>query len=294
MIFIFYSIIIFDIKNIFKNKKMQFQKECNTYLISDSSGETLSVVFRSLASQLPNLKMNEFLFPLVKDFKQIDEILKKVIENQGMILCTIVDQDLLVYLIGESERCNVKCKDILDDLTKEIADHFQTEISSLGRKFIPNEDNLYYKRMQAINFTIAHDDGQMISSIDCADIIILGISRTSKTPTSIYLANRGLKVANIPIIKDFDFSYLTSLIKKNFFIALYSNPERLMILRKQRMQNSKMNLAYVDYEEISKEAEWALNFYRKMKIQIVDVTEKAIEESAALILQIYNRHLKKL
>lgn len=273
---------------------MQIQKECNFYLISDSSGETVSVIFRSLASQLPNLKMNEFLFPLIKSFEQIDKILEKAVNDQdGIILCTIVDQDLLRYIKDQSEKNKIKCRDILDDLTKEIASHFDTEISHLGRKFIPNEDNFYYERMHAINFTIAHDDGQMISTIDCADIIILGISRTSKTPTSIYLANRGLKVANIPIIKDFDFSYLEDLIKTKFVVALYNNPERLMALRKQRMQSSKIQLSYVDYEEIAKEAEWALNFYRKLRVPVIDVTDKAIEESAALILQFFNRSLKK-
>jgi regulator of PEP synthase PpsR (kinase-PPPase family) len=273
---------------------MQIQKDCNVYLISDSSGETVSVIFRSLASQLPNLKMKEFLFPLVKTFSQIDEILQKATNDEnGIILCTIINQDLLRYVKDRAEKNQIKCNDILDDLTKEIALHFDTEISYFGRKFIPNEDNFYYERMHAINFTISHDDGQMISTIGEADIIILGISRTSKTPTSIYLANRGLKVANIPIIKDFDFSYLDNLVKNKFVIALYNNPERLMALRKQRMKTSKIKLSYIDYEEITKEAEWALNFYRKLRIPVIDVTDKAIEESAALILQHFNRNLKK-
>jgi regulator of PEP synthase PpsR (kinase-PPPase family) len=273
---------------------MQIQKECNVYLISDSSGETVSVIFWAISSQLPNLKMNHILFPLIKDFKKIDEILEKVNKNKGIILCTIADQDLLKYLKNESKKYDIQCWDLLDSLIKEIATSFDTEISSLGRKFIPNEDNFYYERMHAINFTISHDDGQMLSSIDQADIIILGISRTSKTPTSIYLANRGLKVANIPIIKNFDFSYIKDLMQKKFVIALYNDPERLMLLRKQRMKNSKINLNYIDFEEISKEAEWALSFYRKMNIMVIDVTDKAIEESAALILQYYNTYLKKV
>jgi len=254
-------------------------------------------VFQALSARFPNIKMNQFLFPLIKTEDQVDEIFSQINnEIQNIILCTIINQDLLEYIIYRSKRDNIQCNDILDNITNDIANFLKTEISYFGRKFEIDKDNFYYERMRAINFTIAHDDGQMISTIDEADIIILGISRTSKTPTSIYLANRGLKVANIPIIKNFDFSYLRDLKKKKFIIALYNDPERLIQVRKERMRNisPKIKISYIDYDEISSESEWAISLYKKMNIQIIDVTNKAVEESAALILQSYNRYLNIL
>lgn len=277
------------------------KKPCHIYLISDSSGETASVLLRAVASQLPDLEINEHIVPLLKTTQQFDEILPDIIADQAMIFCTIINQDLLEYLTKTAKAHNIKIFEILSPITRQIAAVFKTDIYYGGRKFDPSQENLYSERMAAINFSINHDDGQSISTILQADIIVLGISRTSKSPTSMYLANRGFKVANIPVIPELNQMEIFHNLKQNnkFVVALANKTERLSLIRRQRIDqlahcNQKLKLDYADYEKIAQETAWSNKLYRKMNWPIIDITNKAIEEAAALIIQYYNQYLKNM
>ena len=271
------------------------QKTVNVYLISDSSGETVSVVFRAASAQLPEVKIIDHISPLVRTNVQIDEIIHDIIKNNGIVMCTMADQDLLKYLQSECKKHKIPCIEVLTKIIKEMANYFKTVISYDGRQFNLEDENFYSERIEAINYTITHDDGQSLLSANQADIIIVGISRTSKTPTSIYLANRGYKVANIPIIPGIGQKIDESLLKNKFVIALTISPERLVRIRKQRLQHiyNNAHINYVDNDQIAYEVEQALMLYRQYNWPMIDVTDRSIEEASAIIIQYYNRFLKK-
>lgn len=268
----------------------------NVYLISDSSGETVSVVLRAAASQLPEIKIIDHIFPLVKTNEQIDEILKDAMSNNGIIMCTIADQDLNSYLKQKSREHKIICLEVLSKIIKEMANYFKTAISHEGRQFEMEEENPYLERAEAINYTIAHDDGQNVSTLYKADIILVGISRTSKSPTSIYLANRGYKVANVPIIPTIHGPEELFNLKNKCIIALVIDPERLMVVRKQRMRliSPDLNFDYTAIESIFEENEQSIAIYNKYRWPMIDVTEKSVEEIAALIIQYFNKYKKQV
>jgi regulator of PEP synthase PpsR (kinase-PPPase family) len=264
-------------------------KSCNVYMISDSSGETASVVLRSIESQLSGVKLNDFLCPLVKNNEQIDEIVRLAKENNGIILCTLSDEKLFKYLYSECKKYDILCIEILWRIIKEMANFFQANILRGARpKF---DDDSYFDRIEAINYTLQHDDGQSLYTIKDADIILVGVSRSSKSPTSVYLANRGYKVANIPFVSGIELPEELMSLHNKLIIGLSINPDRLLSVRKERMKNLHLDLRsnYVDIVNIIDENKEANLIYIKNNWPIIDVTERSIEEISAMIIQHYNR-----
>jgi regulator of PEP synthase PpsR (kinase-PPPase family) len=268
------------------------ERICDVYMISDSSGETVSVVLRAVAAQLVGVRIEGHLYPLVKSYQQIDEVLNHAQEQNGVILCTMADDDLFDYLVQNAKRRKLVCIEILSKIIKELARYFEVTIDRGARQSYMESD--YFCRINAINFTLEHDDGQGLDSISKADIILVGVSRSSKSPTSVYLANRGYKVANIPFIPSLENPLPEELLKANnkLIVALSIDSDRLMSVRKQRMKHMHHDLRvdYVDIKLIVDENRQANTFYNKMGWPAVDVTDRSVEEIAAMIIQYHNRY----
>ena len=259
------------------------------YLISDSTGETLDRIFLAIKAQFKNIdyKINTFSFTRTEN--QILKILNEAEKNNSIILYSIVDSNLAKYLSNISNEKNIPCFGVLGDLILNFSKLLNQKASHQpsGQHVLNDE---YYKRIEAIQFTMNHDDGNLIKEIKKSDIILLGVSRTSKTPTSIYLANKGFKTSNIPLVNENSLPQsLKDDPKISCVVGLNTEPERLVEIRKNRMNTLKEteNKSYTNLEQIKKEVEDAKNTFRKYKWPMIDVTRKSVEETAASIIKIY-------
>ena len=260
------------------------------YLVSDSTGETLYRIFLALKAQFKNIeyKVHQYSFTRTENqILKIIDICKK--KKSSIILYTIVDTKLTKYLTVITEKEKIPCFGVLGDLMLSFSKLHNQEASHIpsGQHILNKE---YYERIEAIQFTMNHDDGKLIKDINKSDIILLGVSRTSKTPTSIYLANRGYKTSNIPLVNQ---NSLPIILKKNpkliCIVGLTTEPERLVDIRKNRINTlkGKKNISYTNYEKISKEIIEAKKLFKKYNWPTVDVTRKSVEETAASVIKIY-------
>ena len=265
----------------------------NTYevcLVSDSTGETLDRIFLALKAQFKNTeyKINQYSFTRTENqVLKIIDICKK--KKNPIILYTIVHTKLAKFLTSISEKEKIPCFGVLGDLILSFSKLLNQKASHVpSGQHALNEE--YYKRIEAIQFTMNHDDGNLVDDIKKSDIILLGVSRTSKTPTSIYLANRGFKTSNIPLVNQYS---LPIMLKKNpkltCVIGLTTEPERLADIRRNRMNTlkEKDTTSYTDFEKISKEVVEAKKIFKKYNWPTVDVTRKSVEETAASVIKIY-------
>ncbi len=261
----------------------------NVYLISDSTGETLDRIFLSLQSQFKNFKYEKKEFFFVRTEQQVNKIINDGIEgNNPIILYTIVETKLAKYLSKKSEEANIPCFGVLGSLILAFSKLLnQKAIHKPSAQHVLDED--YYKRIEAIQFTMSHDDGKRTEDLSNSDVVLLGISRTSKTPTSIYLANRGFKTTNIPLVPNQEIP--EDLKNKNFkscVIGLFADPERLSDIRRNRvaMMQDNRSSSYTDIDSIKKEVEVSKALFRKYNWPTIDVTRKSVEETAASIIKI--------
>ncbi len=260
------------------------------YLISDSTGETLDRIFLALKAQFLNIEYKVHSYSFTRTENQILKILEDAEKNtNAIILYTIVDNNLAKYLANVSEDKKIPCFGVLGNLILNFSKILnQKATHEPSGQHILNEE--YYDRIEAIQFTMNHDDGNLIGEIDKSDIILVGVSRTSKTPTSIYLANKGFKTSNIPLVNE---NSLPEQLKKNpqmtCVVGLSTEPERLADLRKNRMNSLKEteNVKYTSLENIKKEVLNAKKTFQKYKWPLIDVTRKSVEETAASIIKIH-------
>ena len=260
----------------------------NVYLVSDSTGETLDRIFLSLKSQFANFEYEKKEFAFIRTEQQIDKIIKECneIEN-SIILYTIVEIRLAKYLANQSEKNSVPCFGVLGNLILSFSKLLnQKAIHKPSAQHVLDDD--YYKRIEAIQFTMSHDDGKKVDDVNDADVILLGVSRTSKTPTSIYLANRGFKTVNIPLVLEQKIPEDLKANKTSCIIGLIADPERLSDIRRNRVAIMKdQNIKeYTDLNFIRKEVEDSRNLFKKNNWPIIDVTRRSVEETAASILKI--------
>jgi len=262
----------------------------NIYLISDSTGETLDRIFLALKAQFENFdyQINQF------SFTRTETQIKKIIENaetnkNSIILYTIVNSKLAKFLAEESNKKKIPCFGVLGDLILNFSKLLNQKASHQpsGQHVLNKE---YYDRIEAIQFTMNHDDGNNIEDIEKSDIVLLGVSRTSKTPTSIYLANRGYKTSNIPLVNEKSIpEKMTKLTFKSCIVGLTTESGRLFDIRKNRLTSLKEsdNTEYINIDEIKKELESSKKIFRKNNWPTIDVTRKSVEETAASIIKIY-------
>ena len=264
------------------------------YLISDSTGETIDRIFMALKSQFINFEYELNQFSFTRTENQITNIINDAKnKNNSIILYTIVNNKLAKFLLEQSKRKKIPCFDVMGDLILNFSKIINQKASREPSAQHVLDDE-YYDRIEAIQFTMNHDDGNQTDDIEKSDIILLGVSRTSKTPTSIYLANRGYKTSNIPMINS---KSVPEKIKKKTslcIVGLTTEPERLHDLRKNRMNSIKETEStnYTDLEKIVKEVNDAKKIFKKYKWQIIDVSRKSVEETAASVIKIYEINKK--
>jgi len=265
------------------------------YLISDSTGETLDRIFTAIKAQFKNIDYKIHTYSFTRTENQILKIISnaKKIPN-SIILYSIVDSNLAKYLANTSADKKIPCFGVLGDLILSFSKLLNQKASHQpSGQYALNDE--YYKRIAAIQFTMNHDDGNLVKELNKSDIILLGVSRTSKTPTSIYLANKGFKTSNIPLINE---KSIPKVLKENpkmtCVVGLNTEAQRLVDIRKNRMTSLKEteNKSYTDLENIQKEVDLAKDTFKKYKWPIIDVTRKSVEETAASIIKIYEIYKK--
>ena len=260
------------------------------YLISDSTGETLERIFLALKAQFKNIEYKIHSYSFTRTENQILKILEDAqINNNSIILYTIVDNNLAKYLANTSDDKKIPCFGVLGNLILNFSKILNQKAShEPSGQHILNEE--YYDRIEAIQFTMNHDDGNLLNDVHKSDIVLVGVSRTSKTPTSIYLANKGFRTSNIPLVNE---NSLPEKLKKDphftCVVGLSTEPERLADLRKNRLNSlkEKENTEYTNLDNIKDEVLKAKKTFQKYKWPVIDVTRKSVEETAASIIKIH-------
>lgn len=264
------------------------------HLVSDSTGETVSSIIRSVMSQFEKVKTEEHTWSLVRTKGQMDRVLEGIEKNPGIVLYTIIDEALQDTLMRHCNQLRVPCVPVLARVTREISAFFGVEAkASPGRQHVLDE--AYFSRVEAINFTLAHDDGQLPEDLEEADIVLVGVSRTSKTPTCVYLSYRGLNVANIPYVMGCPLPDNLFLLKNPMVVGLVISPDRLLQIRKSRLVslNEHRETSYVDMDHIKEEVLEARKLFMKHKWPVIDVTRKSVEETTAKIMQLHADFIEK-
>ena len=259
------------------------------YLISDSTGETLDRIFMALKAQFNNFDYDLNQFSFTRTENQISTILNDAKKQESpIILYTVVNSKLAKFLAEETNKKNIPCFGVMGDLILNFSKILNEKATHQpSAQHVLDED--YYKRIEAIQFTMNHDDGNNTENILESDIILVGVSRTSKTPTSIYLANKGLKTSNIPLVNDMKIPNDIIKTKNLCVIGLTTEAERLYDIRRNRLNSLKENEAsdYTNLEKIRLEVEQSKNIFKKNKWPTIDVTRKSVEETAASIIKIF-------
>ena len=264
-------------------------KKINIHLISDSTGETLSSVSRAALSQFENVESNDFIWSLIRTKTQISEIMNSISANPGIVMYTILHDDLIAELKKKCSQLNIPCIPVLSHIIGEFSKYLDMNISNtVGRQHLL--DNEYFSRVDAISYSMTHDDGQSLWDLYDADIIIIGVSRTSKSPTSIYLSCRGYKVANIPFVSMDVMPNSIFELQKPLIVGLTINPDKLSQIRSNRISQLGAQDSSDDYINIDKircEINESRKLFAKLNCPIIDVTKKSVEETAAKIIKFF-------
>ncbi len=263
------------------------------HLVSDSTGETVALVGRACLVQFDHIKPEEHLWSLVRTEDKLREILTALEDEGGVVIYTMVDQEIRRLLEEGCAALQIPCISVLDPIIGALGQYLGTESHARpGSQHVMNAE--YFSRIEAMQFALIHDDGQSTWDLDKADVVILGVSRTSKTPTCIYLANRGIKAANVPIVPGCPIGREVFEIGKPLIVGLTKDPNRLVEIRRQRLRLLKQdeNTDYVDLKMVSQEINEARRLFSRNDWPIINVSRKSIEETAATILQLYQDRLE--
>ena len=260
------------------------------YLVGDSTGETISKLARASLAQFSREQVEVKTFFMITDKHHLAQVIKQAAEDEALIAFTIIQPLLRDFLIREAERQGMKAIDVIGDFILQLSTFLEEKPAEIpGRQYILDED--YYRRIEAINFAVKHDDGKMPQGLRLADLVLVGLSRTSKTPLSAYLANQGWKVANVPLHPDMDppDELLRQVDPKRVF-GLIIDVEHLVKLRAARLQQLGLEpyAKYADPVTVCDEIEWCRTFYEQHpRWRVLDISSRAIEETAASILRSY-------
>ena len=259
------------------------------HLVSDSTGETLITVARAVAAQYANVTPVEHVYPLVRSQKQLDRVLAEIEEAPGIVLFTLLEEDLVSRLENKCKEINIPSLSIIGPVMQLFHAYLgATTTGRVGAQHTLNAD--YFKRIDALNYTMMHDDGQHVEGLEEADIVLVGVSRTSKTPTSIYLANRGIRTANVPLVPGVPIPPQLETLKKPLVVSLHATPERLIQIRQNRLLSigaHSANDIYTDKQSVTDEVAAARRLSARYGWALLDVTRRSIEETAAAIIKLY-------
>ena len=268
---------------------MDIPRSFHLHMISDATGETLITIAKAVRVQYAQVRAIEHLHPLVRSRRELERVLKDVEAAPGIVLYTIFNRALADHLEAECKRMNIPCVAALKPILQVFESYLGTKSTpTVGGQHVLDAD--YFRRIEALNFTMMHDDGHLPQNLNDADIILVGISRTSKTPTAIYLANRGFKTANVPLVPGLLVPPELELPTKAFVVGLVASPERISQVRQNRVIEQAHNHLdeYVDREAIAAEIAQTRQLCARHGWPIIDVTRRSIEETAAAILRLYH------
>jgi regulator of PEP synthase PpsR (kinase-PPPase family) len=258
------------------------------HLVSDATGETLTTVARAAAAQYTKMSPVEHVYPLVRTQKQLDRALTEIEEAPGIVLYTLLEEDLVKRLEDHCRELSLPCLSILGPVLQLMRSYLGTETSHrVGAQHTLNAE--YFKRIDALNYTMLHDDGQHIDELEQADVVLVGVSRTSKTPTSIYLANRGVKTGNVPLVPGITVAPQVEVLAHPLVVGLYASPERIVQIRQNRLLGLKSHQdddQYIDRKAVAEEVTLSRRLCAKHNWPIIDVTRRSIEETAAAVLKL--------
>jgi regulator of PEP synthase PpsR (kinase-PPPase family) len=258
------------------------------HLVSDSTGETLITVARAVAAQYANVTPVEHVYPLVRSQKQLERALAEIEEAPGIVLFTLLEKDLVGRLEAKCQEINIPSLSIIGPVMQLFQAYLGAATTGrVGAQHTLNAE--YFKRIDALNYTMMHDDGQHVEGLEEADVVLVGVSRTSKTPTSIYLANRGIRTANVPLVPGIPIPHQLETLKKPLVVSLHATPERLIQVRQNRLLSMGAgagNDDYIDRQSVTDEVTFARRLSVKFNWQLLDVTRRSIEETAAAVMKL--------
>ena len=261
------------------------------HLVSDATGETLIAISRAAAAQYQGTTSIEHVYPLVRSRAQLEKIIVEIQAEPGIVLFTLVDKELAQRLTAGCRDAGAPCLSVLHP----ILDLFQSYIGAAstpraGAQHMLNAD--YFRRIDALNFTMMHDDGQQPENLENADVVLMGVSRTSKTPTSIYLANRGIKTANVPLVPDVPLPANVLALRRPLVVGLFASPERIVQIRQNRLLalNADYETPYVNRVSVAEEIAQSRRLFEQHGWPTIDVSRRSIEETAAEILNLHKAH----
>lgn len=259
----------------------------NVHLVSDSTGETLNAILRATAPLFENVITLEKSYYLVRSQRQLDRVLEEIESRPGVVLFTIASQELRDALEAKCKALKIPHMALLDGVLNMFSRHLGV-LPTIKTGLKQTLDENYFKRIEALNYAMTHDDGQMIQGFEDADIVLVGVSRTSKTPTSIYLANRGYKTANYPLVHKGPIPPQLLELKKPLVVGLKVSPDRLIAIRTNRLLslNADATSEYVDEDTVREEVTAANRLYERQGWEVIDVTRRSIEETSAAILNL--------
>jgi [pyruvate, water dikinase]-phosphate phosphotransferase / [pyruvate, water dikinase] kinase len=255
------------------------------HLVSDATGETLIAVARAAAAQYASVRAIEHVYPLVRSTKQLERVISEIEAAPGIVLYTLIGHELSERLEARCKEFSIPCVSVLAPVLGVFRSYLGTESTPrIGGQHVLNTE--YFRRIDALNYTLIHDDGQMPEGLEEADVVLVGISRTSKTPTSIYLANRGIKTANIPVVPGLPLPAQLESLTRPLVVGLVASPERIVQIRQNRLLslNDRDNTAYVDRAAVAEEVSFTRKLCARHEWPMIDVTRRSIEETAAAIL----------
>jgi regulator of PEP synthase PpsR (kinase-PPPase family) len=258
------------------------------HLVSDATGETLTTVARAATAQYVKMSPVEHVYPLVRTQKQLDRVLAEIEEEPGIVLYTLLEEDLVRRLEDHCRELSLPCLSILGPVLQLMRSYLGTETSHrVGAQHTLNAE--YFRRIDALNYTMLHDDGQHIEDLEEADVVLVGVSRTSKTPTSIYLANRGIKTGNVPLVPAIAVAPQVEQLAHPLVVGLYASPERIVQIRQNRLLGLRAHQdddQYIDRNAVAEEINFSRRLCARHNWPLIDVTRRSIEETAAAVLKL--------
>jgi regulator of PEP synthase PpsR (kinase-PPPase family) len=258
------------------------------HLVSDSTGETLITVARAVAVQYSNVTAVEHVYPLVRSHKQLDRVLTEIEESPGIVLFTLLEEDLVAKLEAKCREISIPSLSIIGPVLALFQSYLGAHAGHrVGAQHTLNAE--YFKRIDALNYTMLHDDGQHVDDMEGADVVLVGVSRTSKTPTSIYLANRGVRTANYPLVPGIPVPPQLEALKKPLVVGLHATPERIIQIRQNRLLGLGSPVGddqYVDRQAVADEIAFSRKLCARNGWPVIDVTRRSIEETAAAIMKL--------
>jgi len=262
------------------------QRYFHLHLVSDATGETLINVGRAAAAQYKHTHSIEHIHSLLRTQALVERALREIEQTPGIVLYTLVDASLAATLESGCRSLGVPCVSVLDPVLAAFQAYLGTRSAGrVGAQHVLDAD--YFRRIDALNYSLAHDDGQHFDAIDDADVVLVGVSRTSKTPTSIYLANRGIKTANLPLVPGAAIPPALLTATKPLIVGLVASPDRIVQVRQHRvlaMKSDEITDSYVDRGMVTEEIAWSRKLCARQAWPVIDVTRRSIEETAAAVL----------